>query len=414
MKKSIFKLFIMFIIFFSFLMSESCMAEFQDVPKNHKNYNAIMTLVSDGIAAGYDDGLFKPEREITRTEFCALLSRSLGYNDGYKTASVPFRDVKNDYWGISFISFCYESGLINGMGNNLFAPADKVTTEQAVKMLVCAAGKQGDAEKLGGIKWYSGYMSVAESCGMLKNVDAVAGKNANRASVAQLICNAKSSGLLKPGDLSTGTAVKPPQNTNAPDNGSAAPEKDYSSVKVITVDAGHNYDGKDKGARIEGTDYKEEEITWQIADKLRRLLEEKGYTVVMTRKSIDSSLANTSTKESLQARVDIAHNAGADLFISIHCNIGGGIGSETYCYKNGGYAEKLAKLIQKELAGQAGMKDRGVKTADFYVVKNTEMPAVLVETGFMDNEHDIGVITSEDGQQKIAEAICSAVCQYSN
>ena len=132
----------------------------------------------------------------------------------------------------------------------------------------------------------------------------------------------------------------------------------------------------------------------------------------MTRPSIDSSVANASTTESLQARVDMAHENLADLFISVHCNTGGGKGTETYCFSTGGYAERLAKIVQKNMKEQVGMYDRGVKTANFYVIKNTLMPAILIETGFIDNDSDAWVLTSAEGQEKIAAAVAAAVKEY--
>ena len=137
-----------------------------------------------------------------------------------------------------------------------------------------------------------------------------------------------------------------------------------------------------------------------------------GYNVIMTRKKVTDSIANTSVLESLQARVDMAHENLADLFISIHCNAGGGSGTEVYCFQKGGYAWRLAQLVQSSITDKTNLYDREAKTAAFYVVQNTLMPAILIETGFIDNEKDIEIISSEKGQDKIAEAIASAVAMY--
>ena len=110
----------------------------------------------------------------------------------------------------------------------------------------------------------------------------------------------------------------------------------------------------------------------------------------------------------------MAHKNLADLFISVHCNTGGGKGAETYCFSTGGYAERLAKIVQKNMKEQVGMYDRGVKTANFYVIKNTLMPAILIETGFIDNDSDAWVLTSAEGQEKIAAAVAAAVKEYDN
>ena len=84
MKNEIKKLLALFLVvtasFFSGSGIIAFAADFPDVAVNHKNYEAITALTQMGVIAGYDDGSFKPEREITRTEFCALMARTLGYN----------------------------------------------------------------------------------------------------------------------------------------------------------------------------------------------------------------------------------------------------------------------------------------------------------------------------------------------
>lgn len=75
-------------------------ASFPDVPRTHKNYQAVTELANLGVITGYDDGSFCPEREITRTEFCALMARVLGCDKNtYIFEDIPFIDVKPDYWG---------------------------------------------------------------------------------------------------------------------------------------------------------------------------------------------------------------------------------------------------------------------------------------------------------------------------
>lgn len=420
-------------VLFSVCLTGVSAADFPDVPAGSDKYDAVKTLTDLGVIAGYEDGNFQPEREITRTEFAALLARTLGYSDAYTAVSLPFYDVPSGYWGEGVISFCYEKRLINGMGGGKFAPAQKVTCEQAVKMVVCAAGKEQDAAAAGGAEWFSGYVAVAEQCGFLNNVSFQAGANAKRGDIAQLVYNAKSSGMLTEVNLGTSQGDGESGDANEENSVTEKPSifipwhdamlnskselgeiaaKDYSNVQTIVVDAGHNHDGMDLGARNDAYGIKEEDITWQIADKLRAKLTNMGYNVVMTRESIDSSIANTSTTDSLKARVDTAESISAELFVSIHCNAGGGKGTETYCFSTGGNAARLAELVQKNIKSQVGMLDRGVKTANFYVLKNTTMPAILIETGFIDSDSDVRVLTSEDGQNKIAAAVADAVAEY--
>ena len=237
-------------------------------------------------------------------------------------------------------------------------------------------------------------------------------ENAVRANVAQIVYNMVMSELISEDseDMTDDETEEDDKYQSYIDKIFA--EKDFSDVKVIVVDAGHNYEGKDTGAGVDGVEIREEEITWRIADKLRYKLEKMGYKVVMTRENLTDSIANTSALDSLQARVDLAHTSLADLFISIHCNMGGGTGTETYCFSTTGYSARLAKLVQKKVTEKTRLYDRGIKTSGFFVIKNTAMPSILIETGFMDNPRDLEIIASEEGQEQIAEAISEAVSEY--
>ena len=405
-------------------------ADFPDVTSDHLNYTAVTDLVEYGVIAGYDDGYFRPDREITRTEFCALMARTLGYSkDTYEAGVLPFPDVKDGYWGYDYISFCYELGLIDGMGDGTFWPAEKVTLAQTAKMAVCAIGEQEKALSIKGDKWYDGYVEVAEDYDLFYLVVGEVADNAIRSDIAQIVYNMTETGLTDAGqdepafedDETLDEEIENPEDDRedevekdhiSPEIRAAYKEKDFSNVETILIDAGHNYSGRDTGAENTELQIKEEDITWQIADKLRRNLEDMGYNVVMTREKITDSIANTSVLESLQARVDLGHESRADLFISIHCNAGGGSGTEVYCFQKSGYAGRLAELVQDSIASNTELYDRGVKTANFFVIQNTLMPAILIETGFIDNIKDAQILASEDGQQAIAEAIAESVAVY--
>ncbi len=421
-------------------------SDFFDVPRTHKNYLAVTKLTEMGVIAGYDDGSFCPEREITRTEFCALMARVLGYNkDTYVFDGVPFTDVSAGYWGEAYISFCYERQLVNGMGDGLFCPAEKVTMAQAVKMAVCAIGKENETFSIIGNSWYDGYVKIANRYNLFYKVDCDMDTPAIRADIAQIVSNMLDTGLIirdeeklpenepipepdteanpnedKPVPDDAGTDEEEPKddepaNENDPISAEIRAEyrkKDFLDVKTILIDAGHNYTGKDTGASNSSLGLKEEEITWQIADKLRNRLLDMGYNVVMTREQITDSVANTSVLESLQARVDLGHQSLADLFISIHCNAGGGSGTEVYCFSENGYAGRFAKIVQKNIVASTGLYNRGVKTANFFVIQNTLMPAILIETGFIDHQKDTAILSSQWGQNEIANAVANAVSEY--
>ena len=103
-----------------------------------------------------------------------------------------------------------------------------------------------------------------------------------------------------------------------------------------------------------------------------------------------------------------ANSWGADYFISIHCNAGGGQGTETFYYSETG--RKLAECIQNQIVSSLPVKNRGVKTAEFYVLNHTDMPAVLVETAFIDNSDDAKLL--RDKQDEFARAIARGVTDF--
>jgi len=113
--------------------------------------------------------------------------------------------------------------------------------------------------------------------------------------------------------------------------------------------------------------------------------------------------------------VDTANAWGADVFISIHVNAGGGRGAETYCYSTEGAGGRLAACIQNQLVRSLapidpGYRDRGVKAhPSFCVLRNTTMLAVLVEVGFIDSD-DVGLLTLHG--DAIARAIARGVTDY--
>ncbi len=405
-------------------------AEFSDLSSSNFAYDAIMQLASRGIVNGYDDGKFYPDNSLKRSEFCKLITTAMNVDtDSYSSKKIPFSDINDGYWGRNYIYACYDKNLINGMGDGTFDPENTITYEQAVKIAVCAAGLEEEAKAASNSdsKWYSGYLETAGNNGILANTSGVIEKPISRACASQIIYNTffekeNSKGEeVKPSVSEEPVALPTPKPTATPAP-TAAPSESVNTQQaqrpsgfvenLVFIDAGHNYDGSDTGAR--GSGLKEEEVTWQIANKLKTMLEKNGFTVIMSREAMTSSVANTSVNESLYKRCEMANSAMAEIFISIHCNAGGGTGVETYCYSETSSGYELAKAVQKNIVETADMRDRKVKTANFVVIRETLMPAILVETGFIDREEDALVLGSESGQAKIAEGIAKGVCEYKN
>lgn len=177
---------------------------------------------------------------------------------------------------------------------------------------------------------------------------------------------------------------------------------------LICLDPGHG--GDDPGAVF--GDQQEKDDNLRMALAVRDRLESHGFenlTVMLTRED--------DTELELQQRVDIANDANATLFISIHRNSGGGQGIETWTSAEALQPEtRLATYIQKGLAAIPTVKDRGVKSgtasnplASYFVVGNTEMPACLVELGFLDNVEDL--VLFEAAFDEYAAAIADGILQ---
>ena len=169
----------------------------------------------------------------------------------------------------------------------------------------------------------------------------------------------------------------------------------------IVIDPGHG--GSDPGA-VGPNGLKEAHVNLAVALKVAEKLRKAGVEVKLTRTS--------DVFVDLQPRCDIANSFGADYFVSIHCNSAGtpeAKGTETYCYKFGGQGEVLAKAIQAELIATTGRANRGVKTANYYVLRRTDMPAVLTELAFISNPEEEHLLGSDDFQEKCASAIARGI-----
>ena len=176
------------------------------------------------------------------------------------------------------------------------------------------------------------------------------------------------------------------------------------SMKIV-IDPGHG--GKDSGAVSDGL--REKDITLDIALKLRDKL--AAYADVSLTRGGDSFIA-------LADRAAIANSIGAQCFISIHVNAGGGTGFESYIYTKGiRRSQELQKTVHNEVAAfynAQGLPDRGMKQANFAVLRMTNMPAVLLENLFIDTESDAAKLKDPAFRDKAAGAIANGVIKAFN
>ena len=202
------------------------------------------------------------------------------------------------------------------------------------------------------------------------------------------------------------------QGAPAPGDWKYGPRSSYvpTNPKLIVIDPGHG--GSDPGARRNGVT--EASLALDMAKRLKDVLISRGWQVQMTRDSdVDVYAPNDSARDELQARVNIANNAGARIFVSVHVNSfinSGPTGTTTYYSK--ATDVPLAQTVERNLASNLGTKDDGIVKSHLYVTLHTNMPAVLVETAFLSNPGDYDRLTSADWRGRVAQSIADGIDQY--
>ena len=197
--------------------------------------------------------------------------------------------------------------------------------------------------------------------------------------------------------------------------------RDKNTKRSIFLDPGHG--GSDTGAISQGV--REKDLTLSVYNKVSSKLASLGFTVLTSR--------NTDKDVDLVDRAEEANNAGADMLLSIHFNSGGrGVarGIETYYYQAQAdipskinqanhnnperleKSKKLALKVQQNLLYQTGASDRGVKRASFAVLRETAIPSILVELGFIDNPEELSKIRTNEYQERLANGIVDGILEY--
>jgi len=170
--------------------------DYKDAATIEKNgqTEAIDVLSHIGVLNGYGDGNFKPDQDITRAEaakIIAMFDNGATDIDALYTSANPFVDAKGN-WAESYIAYCYKTGIIGGIGNNMYAPASKVTGIQFLKMVLIVLGYDAKEEGLVGTSWAVNTLALAKKCNLLDNLGDKFNVSANllRGQAAQIMLNA--------------------------------------------------------------------------------------------------------------------------------------------------------------------------------------------------------------------------------
>ena len=182
---------------------------------------------------------------------------------------------------------------------------------------------------------------------------------------------------------------------------------------IVVLDAGHG--GYDDGS-VSDSKVKEKNITLAITLKLGKILEENNIEVVYTRTSDDVSWPSDNVAD-LLTRSEIANEANADYFVSIHLNYSEVAqdevqGSEIWVRRSDSESEELAINVNKQLEALDGMISRGLKDeaeSPLSVIEYNNMPSILIETGFLSNKHDTKYLSNDKNQSEMANAIAQGI-----
>ena len=179
------------------------------------------------------------------------------------------------------------------------------------------------------------------------------------------------------------------------------PEPDAPAGPLVVLDAGHG--GSDPGTQAEGLD--EKDLNLAVERRVAELLTAAGVRVERTR--------TADVYVTLADRAQLANDLGADLFVSIHTNASASSaefhGIETYYLAGRQDSRALAACLHRSVLSATGAHDNLLRTAGFYVLRHTDMPAALVEMGYVTNEAELQNLKSDEYREKLAQGIADGI-----
>ena len=180
---------------------------------------------------------------------------------------------------------------------------------------------------------------------------------------------------------------------------------------LVVIDSGHG--GKDPG-KVGVNGVNEADVNLKIAQKLKKILEAQGVTVIMTRED-EGSLAG-SKSEDMQKRVSIINEKKPALAVSVHQNSYSSEevhGAQVFYYTNSAEGGKAARIMQEALLDVDGDNKRKEKANDtYYMLKRTDVLVIIVECGFLSNRAEADLLVTEEYQDRLAEAIAKGILEY--
>lgn len=374
---------------------------FPDVLATYQFSGYIESAAQKGIITGYPDGNFRPDVKVTRAEMAILLSRAFNWGENPEL-NLTFTDVSLDTKAYNSINQIASARVSTGYPDRTFRPNNPL---KRIEFALFVARSMNEEFRPSMESIISSYYKEAIV------INAPEGLNVRPEA---------STRLAPIGKLPNGTVVKVYKTVannwaEIEYKGKVAyVHKDFLSTisnqltgKKIVIDPGHG--GRDGGASANGII--EKNLVLDVSLILRDKLAATGATVIMTR--------STDVFIELTDRAKIANDANADAFISIHANAAGETahGLETFWNKRHESEESklLAETIQKHLVETLKFRDRGAKERDLSVIRNSTMPSVLVELGFITNAAEAERMKQQMFKEDAATAILTGILEfYSN
>ncbi|QKS70129.1 N-acetylmuramoyl-L-alanine amidase [Paenalkalicoccus suaedae] len=416
----------------------------------------IHRLMDQGIIGGYPDGYFHPNRDVTRAEAATMLVRAL-----HLQGTADSFDDTDGHFAEASVRTATQAGLIGGHADGTFRPNDALSRGQMAAILNRGFTFDRDIVHFTDVDasnmFYDDIIALASSGVTQGYPDGTFQTNQSitRGEFSLMLARAMFEEYRPDTDsvnvdnaIGTGVVVnsptlnvRPDPSTNNPAIGrlangdaihvhettgnwaliSSGETRGYVSQSYIMVDYQHHasplygqtividpgHGGRDPGAVANGL--QEKEIVLDVSLRLEEMLREGGANVIMTRRS--------DWYPSLSDRVAQANSANADVFVSVHTNAAGSTaarGTETFYSTTywAGNSRKLAESLQSSMLEKLSTVDRGVKTANFQVIRQTEMPSALVELGFKTNAAEAERMKTDAFRQASADALYEGLVNY--
>ena len=192
--------------------------------------------------------------------------------------------------------------------------------------------------------------------------------------------------------------------------GVAKEQKAKDKKVTVVIDPGHG--GEDPG-KVGSNDVLEKDLNLKIAKKVIKLLKKEGIQVVTTR---EDDNVPTAKREDLEQRIKLINETKPELTVCIHQNSFPNAsvkGAQVFYYAPSEIGKEVAGIVQEELRTIDSENTREIKANEtYYMLKNTEVPTIIVECGFLTNPEEAEKLTNEEYQDKIAKAVFDGIIKW--